>query len=333
MENDQNVLNRDPTTAIRGLKDRRSSPFSSRKASSSTPQPKRNRRRGTCLKEISTPLRYSLRRQSSPLKGRASSKNRNLNPTDVPRNNVNVVVRCRPLLPQEKDENAMSIRDEVVNVSGKSFSFDQVYGENTSQAQIYEQVCKPLANLALKGYNTTIFAYVWIPLVGQTSSGKTHTMTGDLFDEEMCGIVPRMVNQLFQDAKADGKLHIFCVSYMEIYNEKVYDLLPHSFTEINQEKLVLHERESLEVKGTTESGFYVPRLRKWPVQDQAQMLKFIECGMENRSIGSTDMNQTSSRSHSVLTIYVERQVEAGSEGGETRLSQPSLSFLSFGISQ
>lgn len=219
----------------------------------------------------------------------------NLNPSEC---NIKVVARFRPLNPAEErlgSQNIVSFppntRDSV-NIRGKTYLFDRVFGPNAKQAQVYEEAAKPIVKDVLSGYNGTIFAY------GQTSSGKTHTMEGAIGDESMEGIIPRIVNDIFQyifTMEENIEFHIK-VSYFEIYMDKIKDLL-----DISKDNLTVHEDKNRVpfVKGATERFVCNPE----------EVMALIEEGKQNRHISVTNMNEHSSRSHSVFLINVKQENE------------------------
>ncbi|KAJ3272809.1 Kinesin- protein 12 [Terramyces sp. JEL0728] len=172
-------------------------------------------------------------------------------------------------------------------------SFNRVFDEDSDQKVMFsESGVTELIHQALKGYATTIFAF------GQTGSGKTFTITGpDETTPETVGIVPRALSGMFEEikkqksSKAISDIRIQA-SYLEIYNENVLDLLnPQNF--------------GLPVRWTAERGFFVERLFVVDCDNLDDCLAVLEEGIRNRTTGSHDMNEHSSRSHSLLTIYLE----------------------------
>ena len=149
----------------------------------------------------------------------------------------------------------------------------------------------------LEGYNGTIFAY------GQTGTGKTHTMSGGEGDEKERGIMPRSFEDVFRRIEGDSEQTQFLIraSYLEIYNEEVRDLLSKN----PRNRLDLHEKP--------DSGVYVRDLSYFAVKSVPEINDVLKCGMKNRSVGETKMNQSSSRSHSLFQISIERS-EVGADG-------------------
>lgn len=219
----------------------------------------------------------------------------NSNPSEC---NIKVVCRFRPLNPSERNSGSQEIvsfppgTKDSVNIRGKSYLFDRVFGPNATQAQVYEEAAKPIVKDVLSGYNGTIFAY------GQTSSGKTHTMEGAIGDSTFEGIIPRIVNDIFEyifTMEEKVEFHIK-VSYFEIYMDKIKDLL-----DISKDNLTVHEDKNRVpfVKGASERFVCNPE----------EVMGLIEEGKQNRHISVTNMNEHSSRSHSVFLINVKQENE------------------------
>ncbi len=170
------------------------------------------------------------------------------------------------------------------------YVYDKVLKPNVTQETVYGSAAKSIVKDVLNGYNGTIFAY------GQTSSGKTHTMEGVLGDPQLQGIIPRIVNDIFNhiySMEENLEFHIK-VSYFEIYLDKIRDLLDPS--KVN---LAVHEdkNHSVYVKGATERFVSCPE----------EVFEVIEEGKANRHVAVTNMNEHSSRSHSVFLINVKQE--------------------------
>jgi len=214
---------------------------------------------------------------------------------DLPtEDNIRVVCRFRPLNNSEEKAGSKFVvkfpDDQCVSVSGKVYMFDKVLKPNVTQDQVYGSAAKNIVKDVLMGYNGTIFAY------GQTSSGKTHTMEGVIGDPDLQGIIPRIVNDIFNHIygmEENLEFHIK-VSYFEIYMDKIRDLLDPS--KVN---LAVHEdkNKSVYVKGATERFVSSPE----------EVLEVIEEGKSNRHVAVTNMNEHSSRSHSVFLINVKQE--------------------------
>ncbi|RNA39812.1 kinesin KIF11 [Brachionus plicatilis] len=227
--------------------------------------------------------------------------------------NIQVAVRCRPLSDREKKSNSYCViecnerRREVVAIdrnssisSTKTFTFDKVFGMESKQIDVYNQVVRPVVKEVLEGYNCTIFAY------GQTGTGKTFTMEGDYSqlndstweDDPNVGIIPRSVSHLFTLLSSMPHCEYSVkISYMELYNEELTDLLGDSSLE-KEEKLKIYDDPGR--KGSV----IVSKLEEVNVQNKNQVFKILQKGADRRQKASTLMNNQSSRSHSIFTITV-----------------------------
>ncbi|KNE56026.1 hypothetical protein AMAG_17860 [Allomyces macrogynus ATCC 38327] len=233
---------------------------------------------------------------------------------------VKVVVRCRPFSEKERaaghtcivdvDESrncvtitAPKLSDGSGSSDGgkpttatpgasadppKSFTFDSVFDSNCKQLDVYNKTARPIVESVLEGYNGTIFAF------GQTGTGKTFSMEGIRDVPEMRGIIPNSFVHIFSHIAAapSGAKFLVRASYLEIYNEEVRDLLSS-----NPSKLDLKEHPDM--------GVYVKDLSSFVVKDVDEMDKLMNQGNKNRSVGFTEMNARSSRSHSIFTITIE----------------------------
>ncbi|EFA10675.1 kinesin heavy chain [Tribolium castaneum] len=210
---------------------------------------------------------------------------------------IKVVCRFRPLNDSEEKAGSKFIvkfpsggEDNCISIAGKVYLFDKVFKPNATQEKVYNEAAKSIVSDVLAGYNGTIFAY------GQTSSGKTHTMEGVIGDPQKQGIIPRIVNDIFNHIYAmeeNLEFHIK-VSYFEIYMDKIRDLL-----DVSKVNLSVHEDKNRVpyVKGATERFVSSPE----------EVFESIEEGKSNRHIAVTNMNEHSSRSHSVFLINVKQE--------------------------
>ncbi|XP_077949667.1 centromere-associated protein E isoform X3 [Gasterosteus aculeatus] len=223
---------------------------------------------------------------------------------------VKVCVRVRPLIARESaaSESAepvplfwkadkKSIHQVDDGNSTKSFVFDRVFTADETTNQLYQDIAKPLVVSTVKGYNGTIFAY------GQTSSGKTFTMMGG---DRIHGVIPLAVDDVFQTIRnCSKKEFLLRVSYMEIYNETVSDLLVDSC-----------KRKPLEVRETINKNIYVADLTEELVTTTSQVLAWIRKGEENRHYAKTKMNERSSRSHTIFRMILESREIGEPASGE-----------------
>eukprot|EP01063_Lacrimia_lanifica_P031249 TRINITY_DN5109_c0_g2_i1.p1 TRINITY_DN5109_c0_g2~~TRINITY_DN5109_c0_g2_i1.p1 ORF type:complete len:857 (+),score=409.25 TRINITY_DN5109_c0_g2_i1:97-2667(+) len=182
--------------------------------------------------------------------------------------------------------------DGATQGGGHSFTFDHVFPTDTKQRDVYDIVGRPVVADIFKGYNGTIFVY------GQTGSGKSHTMmgpttTGFCEDTEMQGIIPRVVDQIFINVEESDPAIEFSikVSYVEIYMEKIRDLL-----EPSKQNLQLRE----DFKGG--KGVYIADVVEQYVADPDEIFELMKAGAANRVVASTHMNDVSSRSHAIFCL-------------------------------
>ena len=219
---------------------------------------------------------------------------------------IKVVCRFRPLnekeLEIEKEKESTNEETQLINYVSNSqlqftslsesqtynFNFDNIFPPNTTQSEIYDSSAKEIISSVLNGYNGTIFAY------GQTSSGKTYTMTGELDNAEKEGIIPRMIHHVFHEILCSDNSNIeytVKVSIVEIYMEKIKDLI-----DISKNNLQIHESK--------EKGVYIDNLSEYYVSNEAEVYDYIKIGNQNRTVSSTNMNDTSSRSHSIVIMSI-----------------------------
>ncbi|KAM3934045.1 kinesin heavy chain isoform 2-T2 [Leptodactylus fuscus] len=207
---------------------------------------------------------------------------------------IKVLCRFRPLNQAEVQRGDKYLPvfqgDDCVVVGGKPYAFDRVFPPNTTQEQVYHACAMQIVKDVLAGYNGTIFAY------GQTSSGKTHTMEGKLHDPQLMGIIPRIARDIFNHIYAmDENLEFHIkVSYFEIYLDKIRDLL-----DVSKTNLSVHEDKNRVpfVKGCTERFVSSPE----------EILDVIDEGKSNRHVAVTNMNEHSSRSHSIFLINIKQE--------------------------
>ncbi|XP_075070269.1 kinesin-like protein KIF9 isoform X2 [Mixophyes fleayi] len=219
---------------------------------------------------------------------------------------VRVFVRIRPtsnfaqeIIKLEEDNKAIDIllkKDEKLGVVNNkrydwSFKVDGIL-QNAAQEDVYESVAKSVVSRALQGYNGTIMCY------GQTGAGKTHTITGTTENYKHRGIIPRTLQQVFKEIEEQNdNLVTVRISYLEIYNETLFDLLstlPDVPASANQMSIV----EDLQ-------GVFVKGLSVHHSSSEEQGLSLLFEGQTNRIIGSHILNKNSSRSHCIFTIHLE----------------------------
>ncbi|KAH1040434.1 hypothetical protein J1N35_042177 [Gossypium stocksii] len=203
---------------------------------------------------------------------------------------ISVTIRFRPLNEREfqrGDEIAWyadgdkTVRNEYNPAT--AYAYDRVFGPHATSQEVYEIAAKPVVQAAMEGVNGTVFAY------GVTSSGKTHTMHGD---QNAPGIIPLAIKDVFSIIQdTPGREFLLRVSYLEIYNEVINDLLDPT-------------GQNLRVREDAQ-GTYVEGIKEEVVLSPGHVLSFIAAGEEHRHVGSNNFNLFSSRSHTIFTLMIE----------------------------
>nr|XP_020653714.1 kinesin-like protein KIF18B [Pogona vitticeps]XP_020653715.1 kinesin-like protein KIF18B [Pogona vitticeps]XP_020653716.1 kinesin-like protein KIF18B [Pogona vitticeps] len=245
---------------------------------------------------------------------------------------VTVVVRVRPQTPREQEGNRQSVvqvigdrmlvfdpdesslpsvsvgfqaHDFASRRKGKNlvFAFDRVFGENATQAEVFHNTTKEILDGVLNGYNCSVFAY------GATGAGKTHTMLGS---EKEPGIMFLTMEELYKkiEARKEEKQCEVLISYQEVYNEQIHDLI--------------EPKGPLTIREDPEKGVVVHGLSFHQPKTAAQLLEMLRRGNLNRTQHPTDINATSSRSHAVFQIYVKQQDRVVSMSKDLQVAKMSL---------
>lgn len=220
-----------------------------------------------------------------------------------------VFVRIRPLLAKERMSQGSKNNSRIVQVvdegessnklyvseldyigrGERSYTFDNIFNESSNNQQVFETTVSPLLDSILEGYNATCFAY------GMTGSGKTHTMLGDIYNVSTGekGLCYLTVEKLFElMSYQSDKQFMIRISYLEIYNEQVIDLL-----DDKQAQLMIVEDPV--------RGVFVPELKEIEVSHPTELVELIVDGNSRRTMASTSANQFSSRSHAILQISIQ----------------------------
>ncbi|OXB35754.1 kinesin family member 11 [Cryptococcus neoformans] len=259
--------------------------------------------------------------------------------------NIQVVVRCRGRSQQEVDQASPVITTTTGPISKmvtvettplpsatlstfttastyggthqpttKTYPFDKVFGPEADQTMVFNEVAEGMLGEVLSGYNCTIFAY------GQTGTGKTYTMQGDLeltnldAPKSTAGIVPRVLHRLFSilESQADTEYSVKC-SYVELYNEELRDLLAPEYRgeQSGTGGLKLYEdgKKGTMIQGLEETG----------VRNLKEALGMLDKGVKRRQTAETKMNTESSRSHTIFSITVHVKESGMQRGGEDML--------------
>ncbi|KAL7632927.1 UNVERIFIED_CONTAM: hypothetical protein RMT77_016754 [Armadillidium vulgare] len=207
--------------------------------------------------------------------------------------NILVALRLRPFISRELNEenekyweaqeNSIVQYDPTTKKQINSFAFDEVFDVNMSNEKIYNDLAHPIVQSGLAGFNGTIFAY------GLTSSGKTYTMTGT---SSTLGIIPLAIQNIFNSIEnMPDREFLLRASYMEIYQENIYDLL-------TGEKITT-------VREDSHGQVNVLGLKEVCVINEDMLLAVMSDGDKRRKVGETNMNERSSRSHSIFRLIIE----------------------------
>eukprot|EP01017_Pseudomicrothorax_dubius_P042421 TRINITY_DN6922_c0_g1_i2.p1 TRINITY_DN6922_c0_g1~~TRINITY_DN6922_c0_g1_i2.p1 ORF type:complete len:609 (+),score=94.39 TRINITY_DN6922_c0_g1_i2:220-2046(+) len=205
--------------------------------------------------------------------------------------NIQACVRIKPVPVVENEDCIICGKYEENSVqfytqTSDRYNFELVFDEKTSTDHIFSTIGAPSVSACLSGINVCIFAY------GQTSSGKTHTMKGD---SRAPGLIPLTIKEIFQKIAELSEKGIDVeakVSYIEIYNETVNDLLN-------------PKEKSLEIRDHLTKGTYIPGLTESIVRNDRDAYEFFNKGEAERIVAGTSLNEQSSRSHTVFRISLE----------------------------
>ncbi|OMJ70771.1 hypothetical protein SteCoe_31192 [Stentor coeruleus] len=227
--------------------------------------------------------------------------------------NIKVCIRMRPLLRPYEDEEIWNIDKNTITsrpsqlvpmdlsnasftslkerdirrryadtLGPNSFTFDHIYSITDMSENIYNDICKPIIEYIMQGFNGAVFMY------GQTTSGKTYTMLGR---PDLPGILPLSIKDIFTIATNSQNNYTIWVSYLEIYNEQINDLL-------------VPTSQNLKVKENREN-VYIQDLSKYEVKTFDQVILIMNYGEEHRMYRETSIHEHSSRSHTIFRVYVE----------------------------
>ncbi|CAN0246722.1 unnamed protein product [Pylaiella littoralis] len=216
--------------------------------------------------------------------------------SSAPGTNVQVAVRCRPLNSREKASGNL----HVVNTEpahhriraahkklDRTYQYDHVFGPFASQEEVFVSTVEPIVREMLQGFSTTVFAY------GQTGTGKTHTMEGDITSPENMGVIPRSVHAIFDYLDGISADYTVRTSFLELYNEELADLLADGNS---KSKVVLRE--------DTKRGVVCCGLEEVQVLTAKDIFNILGKGIQQRKTAETLMNKNSSRSHSIFTLKI-----------------------------
>lgn len=221
--------------------------------------------------------------------------------------NVLVSVRVRPDATADgtrEDEGEWMVdgRRSLISYQGREggdYRYDNVFSPHDNNARVYDNAAKRLVRRVMEGYHGTVFAY------GMTGTGKTFSMQGT---GPSPGVIPLAITDIFSYIRENpGREFLLRVSYLEIYNEKIYDLL--SQTTPGQPP-----QEEIKLREDAKRGVYASPLKEEIVQSPNQLLRVIARGDVARRTSSTQFNARSSRSHAVVQIVVESRERTPNHG-------------------
>ncbi|TKA57290.1 hypothetical protein B0A49_11673, partial [Cryomyces minteri] len=292
-------------------------------------QPAMNGRLSPADSVSSTGMARVARSPTNSLYGGTKRKERDFEQEGGDEMNINVVVRCRGRNDREVRENSgvvvstNGMKGKTVELSmgpsalsNKTYNFDKVFSPAADQGTIFDEVVAPILDEVLQGFNCTIFAY------GQTGTGKTYTMSGDITDiqplPDAAGIIPRVLHALFGrlSNEEESENSVKC-SFIELYNEELRDLLSRD----DSTKLKIFDDNSR--KG--HSATLVQGMEESHIKSASKGIELLREGSHKRQVAATKCNDLSSRSHTVFTVTV--HVKRMSETGEDFVSTGKLNLV------
>ncbi|VAH89469.1 unnamed protein product [Triticum turgidum subsp. durum] len=268
--------------------------------------------------------------------------------------NVQVVLRCRsqmhismvslirfyhwcmvrPLSAEEQKANVQSavscndtkrevtVLNSLFKQADKTFTFDKVFGPKSQQRAIYDHAVAPIVDDVLEGYNCTVFAF------GQTGTGKTYTMEGEMMQQvgelpASAGVMPRAVCHIFDILEAQKADYSMKVTFLELYNEEITDLLASEdqsrFPEDRQ------KRPTISLMEDGKGGAVIRGLEEIVVYSPGEIYSLLQHGSSRRRTADTALNMQSSRSHSVFSIYI--HVKAATTGNQELMKCGRLNLV------
>ena len=251
--------------------------------------------------------------------------------------NILVVVRCRPLSILESQissyetirimDKKMVVLMDPIEYNGPNsvfknrsreitYAFDFAFDKYSTQKEIYDHSTKFLLDGVVNGYNATVFAY------GATGAGKTYTMTGT---DNNPGIMPLTLTELFNKVNSyTDREYKLTMSYLEIYNENIRDLLKFANPNYNNNNLNNTNDEYLDLREDPNKGIIVSNITELNVSSCKDILNILKRGNRNRTQEATGANETSSRSHAVLQVSIEYKEKTTGIDVEIKFSKLSL---------
>ncbi|PYH47287.1 putative kinesin family protein (KipA) [Aspergillus saccharolyticus JOP 1030-1] len=234
---------------------------------------------------------------------------------DTTKGNVIVSVRVRPEIAGSEatktSEWTLDGGRAVISYHGKEggdYLYDNVFSTSEDNAKVYDAAAKRLVRRVMEGYHGTVFAY------GMTGTGKTFSMQGTATSP---GVIPLAITDIFSFIReTPHREFLLRVSYLEIYNERINDLLSASVSGAPSTT----QQEEIKLREDSKRGIYATPLKEEIVQSPTQLLRVIARGDHARRTGSTQFNARSSRSHAVVQIVVESRERAPAGASQDRRS-------------
>jgi centromeric protein E len=267
------------------------------------------------------------------LDDKSSTAEKRMSGKDVNKGNVVVSVRVRPDQPGEHHKSDLEWmvdgRRSLVSYRGReggeytygkqrnlrwqlhgnslTYKVDNVFTVHDNNAKVYDSAAKRLVRRVMEGYHGTVFAY------GMTGTGKTFSMQGTATSP---GVIPLAITDIFSYIReTPHREYLLRVSYLEIYNEKIHDLLSPPGVGLNGKPV---EQEEIKLREDSKRGVYATPLKEEIVQSPTQLLRVIARGDNARRVASTAYNNRSSRSHAVVQIVVESRERAPVGSAESK---------------
>ncbi|SCU79793.1 LAFA_0B05644g1_1 [Lachancea sp. 'fantastica'] len=233
------------------------------------------------------------------------------------RGTISVSIRVKPSESRFKNPWRIGQNHTISHEDHGEFKFDNVFQPESSNTEVYEGIGKPLIDRLFEGYNGIVFAY------GMTESGKTYTMSGTAEEAGLILLSVRQIYDRINNEQQDNTLLSVKVSYLEIYNEKIYDLLNYPDHRTGSSTFAPRTSQAscaaeLQIRDDSKNGVRVVGLTEQSVHTTEELMRFISVGNSNRRTGETDYNARSSRSHTIVSITLTRtNVLDGTETSST----------------
>jgi len=257
------------------------------------------------LEAIADNKKYNvaLRRRSDTLQIKLESeieqRKNMIDEIRISKGNIRVFARIRPMKPEEykiDEEAKFTVMSDGIQYNQESFQLDRAFGPSKTQEEVFKEFEKTVLT-CMDGYDVCVYAY------GQTASGKTFTMEGDLQDPEKCGLMLRTINgylTTIESRKEVGWKYTLVASAVEIYKEQVYDLLDRN----SKSGASSNSSGCLKLYNNKDNDVSIPGLKEEIIKTSADAISFLKKSMKHRTEGRTLMNQRSSRSHAVIMVSV-----------------------------